>query len=62
MSTFVEFREFGMAVAKYAVYRLIGIDDFIANLWRIHVEVKREGYVQVHLVFQQLLLHLANRT
>ncbi|KAF2095041.1 glutathione synthase [Rhizodiscina lignyota] len=28
------------------VNELIGVDDFIANLWRIHLEVKREGYVQ----------------
>lgn len=28
--------------------RLLDIDDFIENLWKIHVQVKSEGYVQVH--------------
>jgi len=27
--------------------RLLDIDDFIENLWKIHVQVKSEGYVQV---------------
>jgi glutathione synthase len=26
--------------------RLIEVDDFIANLWKVHVSVKTEGYVQ----------------
>jgi len=29
--------------------RLLDIDDFIENLWKIHVQVKSEGYVQVGL-------------
>lgn len=27
--------------------RLAKIDDFIAKLWDIHIEVKKEGYAQV---------------
>jgi hypothetical protein len=27
--------------------RLLDIDDFIENLWKVHVQVKSEGYVQV---------------
>ena len=26
--------------------RLIQVDDFLANLWKIHIAVKKEGYVQ----------------
>jgi len=29
--------------------RLLDIDDFIENLWKIHVQVKSEGYVQVQI-------------
>jgi hypothetical protein len=29
--------------------RLLDIDDFIENLWKVHVQVKSEGYVQVSL-------------
>ena len=28
--------------------RLIEVDDFLANLWKIHLAVKEEGYVQDH--------------
>lgn len=28
------------------VIRLIEVDDFIENLWRVHTSVKKEGYVQ----------------
>jgi glutathione synthase len=27
--------------------RVAGGDEFIANLWKIHLRVKKEGYVQV---------------
>lgn len=27
--------------------RLLEIDDFIENLWKIHLAVKKEGYAQV---------------
>ena len=27
--------------------RLIEIDDFIADLWRVHLKVKHEGYAHV---------------
>lgn len=27
--------------------RLVDVDDFIAELWKVHVAVKKEGYVQV---------------
>jgi hypothetical protein len=29
------------------ITRLLDIDDFIENLWKIHEQVKSEGYVQV---------------
>jgi hypothetical protein len=29
------------------IARLLAIDDFIENLWKIHEQVKSEGYVQV---------------
>lgn len=31
--------------------RLLDIDDFIENLWKIHVQVKSEGYVQVQIPY-----------
>ncbi len=31
--------------------RLLDIDDFIENLWKIHVQVKSEGYVQVQVSY-----------
>ncbi|KAF2142991.1 uncharacterized protein K452DRAFT_307877 [Aplosporella prunicola CBS 121167] len=31
---------------KTVVEELAGVDDFVAKLWQIHLEVKREGYVQ----------------
>lgn len=34
-------------------YRLIDIDDFVAKLWRTHLEVKKEGYVQVWLILDR---------
>ena len=27
--------------------RVAGGDEFIANLWKVHLRVKEEGYVQV---------------
>ena len=27
--------------------RLVDIDDFISQLWSVHLKVKKEGYVQV---------------
>jgi hypothetical protein len=30
--------------------RVAGGDDFIANLWNVHLRVKEEGYVQVCVV------------
>ena len=30
-------------------YRLIEIDDFMANLWKVHLEVKQEGYAHVRI-------------
>lgn len=37
--------------------RLLDIDDFIENLWKIHVQVKSEGYVQVSLIVWITNLH-----
>ena len=30
--------------------RLAEVDDFISNLWDVHLAVEREGYVQVWLL------------
>lgn len=27
--------------------RLVDIDEFMAELWKVHLAVKKEGYVQV---------------
>ena len=27
--------------------RLLDVDDFIAQLWDVHLKVKQEGYIQV---------------
>lgn len=27
--------------------RLLEIDDFVADLWKVHLKVKEEGYAQV---------------
>ena len=27
--------------------RIVEVDEFIADLWKVHVKVKEEGYVQV---------------
>ena len=27
--------------------RLVEIDDFMANLWKVHLKVKEEGYANV---------------
>ena len=34
-------------VSNIFLARLVDVDDFIANLWNIHLAVKKEGYVQV---------------
>lgn len=31
------------------ICRLIEVDDFIANLWNVHLAVKKEGFAQVDL-------------
>lgn len=28
--------------------RIIEVDEFIADLWRVHLKVKTQGYVQVN--------------
>jgi hypothetical protein len=30
-------------------YSIIDVDEFIAELWNVHLKVKKEGYVQVLL-------------
>ncbi len=27
--------------------RIVEVDEFIAELWKVHLKVKEEGYVQV---------------
>lgn len=36
-------------LTQWMLLRLIEIDDFIANLWKVHTEVKKDGYAQVRL-------------
>lgn len=33
------------------ISRIIDVDDFIAELWKIHQKVKKEGYIQVVLSY-----------
>jgi hypothetical protein len=33
--------------------RIIDVDDFIAELWQVHLKVKEEGYVQVESISPQ---------
>jgi hypothetical protein len=28
-------------------HRIIGVDEFIADLWQVHLKVKEEGFSQV---------------
>lgn len=28
-------------------YRILEVDEFIAELWQVHLKVKEEGYTQV---------------
>lgn len=28
-------------------FRILEVDEFIADLWQVHLKVKEEGYVQV---------------
>ena len=35
------------SVSNIFLARLVDVDDFMANLWSIHLAVKKEGYVQV---------------
>jgi len=37
--------------SRLTFIRLLDIDDFIENLWKIHVQVKSEGYVQVYVPY-----------
>lgn len=37
------------AVLRLTNTRLISIDTFIADLWKVHEAVKAEGYVQVRI-------------
>ena len=36
---------------------MAGADDFIANLWDVHLRVKKEGYVQVSKTLAHLPRH-----
>ena len=38
-------QNFAIYILIYA--RLVEVDDFIANLWNVHLAVKQEGYAQV---------------
>jgi hypothetical protein len=40
--------------------RVIGGDDFIANLWNVHLKVKKDGYVQVSISKTPKLFDLAH--
>lgn len=34
------------------IYRIIEVDEFIAELWQVHLKVREEGYTQVCLGIQ----------
>ena len=38
--------------------RIIEVDDFIAELWKVHLKVKDEGYVQVCLLATKITTKL----
>ena len=38
--------------------RLADVDEFIAKLWSIHLQVKGEGYVQVPFIISHNLVAL----
>jgi glutathione synthase len=44
--------------------RILEVDEFIAELWKVHLKVKEEGYVQVHRSFlskiDKILISLKN--
>jgi hypothetical protein len=33
--------------------RILEVDEFIAELWQVHLKVKEEGYVQVYNQFSK---------
>lgn len=35
---------------KLIMRRILEIDEFIAQLWKVHLQVKQEGYTQVRLL------------
>ena len=37
----------GFGIGCLTHVRLLDVDDFIAELWKVHLAVKEEGYVQV---------------
>ncbi|KAL8648958.1 MAG: hypothetical protein Q9210_004685 [Variospora velana] len=47
---------------KEIVEELIEVDDFIARLWNVHLEVEKEGYVQVHDYFANLAQSSSDKT
>lgn len=34
----------------HLLIRLVEIDEFMAELWKVHLAVKKEGYAQVGLI------------
>jgi hypothetical protein len=38
---------FGFGHLTLTFLSIIEVDEFIAELWRVHLKVKEEGYVQV---------------
>ena len=37
-----------LQLTPMCILRIADVDDFIAQLWKIHVAVQKEGYTQVH--------------
>lgn len=40
------------------IFRIIEVDEFIAELWKVHLKVKEEDYVQVSRSARYSYLHL----
>jgi glutathione synthetase len=38
--------QYGLQITNLKRFRLIEVDDFVANLWKVHQAVQKEGYVQ----------------
>src|SRR5450755_4144241 len=54
-----------MLTCHSPLFRLVEVDDFIASLWKVHLQVKEKGYVQplsLGLFRSDYMLHTPNAT